>query len=43
MDLKEERELEVNFGWEGVTHKFTYIIYYFYTNNNLLLCLPKQS
>jgi len=45
MDLKDERELEVNliFGPEGSTRDVTYIIYYFYTDNNLLLNLPKQT
>ena len=45
MDLKDERELEVNliFGPEGSTWDVTYIIYYFYTDNNLLLNLPKQT
>jgi hypothetical protein len=45
MDLKDERELEVNliFGPEGSTRDVAYIIYYFYTDNNLLLNLPKQT
>ncbi len=36
MNPKDERELEVNsiFGPEGATHDVTYIIYYFYTDNN---------
>jgi hypothetical protein len=45
MDLKDKRELEVNliFGPEGSTQDVTYIIYYFYTENNLLLNLPNQT
>ena len=45
MNPKDERELEVNliFGPEGATPDVTYIIYYFYTDNNLLLNLPKQT
>ncbi len=44
MDLKDERELEVNliFGPGGATREVTYIIYYFYTDNNLILNLPQQ-
>jgi hypothetical protein len=45
MNPKDERELQVNFifGPEGATRDVTYIIYYFYTDNNLLLNLPKQT
>jgi hypothetical protein len=41
----DERELEVNliFGPGGSTREVTYIIYYFYTDNNLILNLPKQT
>jgi hypothetical protein len=41
----DKRELEVNliFGQEGATGEVTYIIYYFYTDNNLVLNLPKQT
>jgi len=41
----DERELEVNliFGPGGSTRDVTYIIYYFYTDNNLILNLPKQT
>ncbi len=42
---KDERELDVNliFGPEGATQEVTYIIYYFYTDNSLILNLPKQT
>jgi hypothetical protein len=45
MNLKDEPELEVNliFCPEGSTRDVTYIIYYFNTDNNLLLNLPKQT
>jgi hypothetical protein len=45
MDLKDKHELEVNliFGPEGATGDVTYIIYYFNTDNNLLLNLHKQT
>ena len=45
MNPKDERQLEVNFifGPEGATRDVTYIIYYFYTENNLLLNLPNQT
>ena len=42
---KDKHELEVNliFSPGGATREVTYIIYYFYTDNNLLLNLPKQT
>jgi hypothetical protein len=45
MNPKDKHELEVNniFGPGGATRELTYIIYYFYMDNNLLLNLPKQT
>jgi hypothetical protein len=42
---KDKCELEVNliFGPGGATREATYIIYYFYTDNNLILNLPKPT
>jgi hypothetical protein len=45
MDIKDDLEQEVKliFDQGGATHKVTYTINYFYTNNNRLWNLPKQS
>ena len=45
LNMKDSRELEVNltFGEKGAPLDVVYILCYFYTDNNLLLNLPKQT
>jgi len=45
IDMKQERELEVKFTFngKGSTPDVVYIIYYFYTDTNMVLNMPKNT